>query len=133
MRKIVAVLALSCVFLSTTALADVPGLMSYQGTLTDSNGVALDTAVSVVFSIYTDSVGGTQVWTETQSAVQVSQGLFNVLLGSATTIPDTVFDDPSRWLGIQVGGDSELVPRQRLVAVGYAFRSAGGGADASSK
>jgi hypothetical protein len=114
---------------STVSLADVPGLMNYQGTLTGDNGVALDTTVAMTFSIYTDSTGGTQVWTETQPAVEVSSGLFNILLGRVNTISDTVFKDPSRWLGVQVGGDPELQPRQRMVVVGYALRSGASGSD----
>ena len=120
MRMAAIVIVLSLVLLSTTALAEVPGLMNYQGTLTDGDGVALDTTVSMTFSIYTDSVGGSQVWTETQLAVAVGSGLFNVLLGSVNRIPDTVFKDPERWLGVQVGGDPELTPRQRIASVGYA-------------
>ena len=71
-----------------------------------------------------DSVGGAQVWTETQPSVEVTGGIFSVLLGRVNTIADTVFNDPQRWLGVQVGGDPELVPRQRIAAVGYAFWAA---------
>jgi hypothetical protein len=152
MRASVFVVVLSMVVLSTAALADgpestvgradgygmartnesaskdmrteVPGLMSFQGTLTDEHGVAMDTTISMAFSIYTDSTGGTQVWTETQPAVVVSSGLFNVLLGRVNSIPDTVFKNPSRWLGIKVGGDPEMSSRHRLAAVGYAFWAA---------
>jgi hypothetical protein len=115
--------------LTAAALAEVPGLISYQGTLADAGGVALDTTVAMTFSIYSDSTGGTQVWTETQPTVEVSNGVFNVLLGRRNSISDTVFNDPERWLGIAVGGDLELQPRQRLTAVGYAFQSAAGGSD----
>ncbi len=124
MRATAFMMVLSLVLLSTAALAEVPGLINYQGTLTDSNGVALDTTVSMTFSVYADSTGGAQVWTETQSVVGVSQGIFNVLLGRVNAIPDTVFNGPSRWLRVQVGGDAELEPRQRIAGVGYAFRAA---------
>jgi len=123
MRASVFVTALTTILLSTAALAEVPGLISYQGTLTDEDGAALDTIVSVTFSIYTDSTGGALVWSETQTAMQVSHGLFNVLLGRANAISDTVFQDPSRWLGIQVGADPEMQPRQQIVGVGYSFRA----------
>ena len=126
MRMAAIVIVLLLILLSTTALADVPGLMNYQGTLTDEHGVAMDTTVSMTFSIYPLSVGGTSVWTETQPAVVVSSGIFNVLLGSVNSISDTVFKDPERWLGIQVGGDAEMTPRQRMASVGYAFVSGSG-------
>jgi hypothetical protein len=104
--------------------AEVPGLMSFSGTLVDTNGVALDTTISMTFSIYTDSIGGTQVWTETQPSVEVTNGLYNVLLGRVNGIDDTVFQDPTRWFGLQVGTDEEMTPRERLGSVAYAFRAA---------
>jgi hypothetical protein len=124
MRAIVFCMALSIVLLSTVALADVPGLISYQGTLTDDSGAALDTTVSMTFAIYTDSTGGGKVWFEIQPAVVVSQGLFNVMLGRVNPIPDTVFDWLTCWLSIKVGSDPELVPRQRIASTGYSFRAA---------
>ncbi|MFC1683689.1 hypothetical protein ACFL0G_05755, partial [Candidatus Zixiibacteriota bacterium] len=86
MRAIILIAVLSIVLVSTVALADVPGLINYQGTLTDGYGTALDTTVAMTFSIYSDSTGGTQVWTETQSAVGVNNGVFNVLLGRVNAI-----------------------------------------------
>jgi hypothetical protein len=140
MRWISIIVGLSMLLLSTAALADVPGLINYQGTLMDEHGVALDTTVSMTFSIYADSTGVTTVWTEIQPSVLVSHGMFNILLGSMNALSDTVFSAPSRWLGVQVGVDPELEPRQRIVSVGYAFwaaeaetadyvRSGGGGGD----
>jgi len=108
---------------------DVPALINYQGTLTDGGSVAVDTAISMIFTIYTDSTGGTAVWTETQPSVMVSDGVFNVLLGSVNSIVDTVFKDPQRWLGIQVGIDPEMQPRQRIASVPYAIQAASGGSD----
>jgi hypothetical protein len=106
-----------------TAAADVPHQMHYQGHLTDSGGSPLDTTISMTFAIYNDSSTGSLVlWTETQTSVEVSGGLFNVLLGSVTPIPDTVFDSDWTWLGIQIGSDPEIIPRTKLVTVPYAFR-----------
>ncbi len=124
MRAVNFIVTLSIVLLSTAALADVPGLISYQGTLTDEGGVALDTTVSMSFTIYTDSTAGTQVWTETQPSVLVSHGIFSVLLGSVNPVSDTVFVDPVRWLGVQVEAEPELEPRQRITSVPYALRAA---------
>jgi hypothetical protein len=124
MKAIAVFVLLSIIMLSTAAWADVPGLISYQGTLTDENWVSLDTTVSMTFSIYSDSTVGVKVWTETHPSVPVANGIFNVLLGRIDALEDTIFSDPSRWLGIQVGGDAELVPRQRIASVGYALRAA---------
>jgi hypothetical protein len=124
MKVTALVVLISTALLSTAAQADVPGLISYQGTLTDSCGAALDTTVSMTFTIHSDSTGGFIEWAEMQPEVAVSNGMFNVLLGSVNAIPPEAFIYPTRWLGIQVGGDAELTPRQQICAVGYAFRAA---------
>jgi hypothetical protein len=91
--------------------------------LTETDGTPIDGAVSIVFTIYDDSTGGNPKWTETHAAVQVTDGLFSVILGSTAPLTDTVFADPERYLGIAVGGDPEIQPRTRLVSVGYAMQS----------
>jgi hypothetical protein len=103
------------------ALAEVPQMINYQGKLTKTTGAPLDTTVQMVFSIY-DSVGAS-LWTETQPAVVVEKGVFNVLLGSVDSIPYSVFDGAIRYLGVKVGDDPEITPRKPMVSVGYAFHS----------
>ncbi len=122
MRRVL--LFILIMILPATAFAEVPGLIAYQGTLTDPFGVAMDTTLSMTFSIYSDSTGGSLLWSETQSTVMVAHGVFNVLLGKVNPISDAVFSAPARWLQIQVGSDPVMQPRQRIAAVGYAFRAA---------
>jgi roadblock/LC7 domain-containing protein len=55
--------------------------------------------------------------------VTVVGGLFNVILGGTTPIPDSVFDSPDRYLGIQIDEDAEIVPRTRLISVAYAYHA----------
>src|SRR3989337_4598466 len=109
--------------------AQVPQLINYQGKLTKVSGAPLDTTISMVFSIYADSAGTILKWTETQGAVAVEKGIFNVLLGNVNPIPDTVFNGNIRYLGVQVGGDPEITPRKPMVSVPYAYRSATGAGD----
>lgn len=125
MRKAFFAALLSAVLLSMTALAEVPGRISFQGTLTDAYGVALDTTVSMTFTIYSDSTGLDRLWDEVQPAVAVIDGIFNVLLGSVNPLSEAIFPGAPRWLGIQVGGDPELSPLQELASMPYAFHAAG--------
>jgi hypothetical protein len=111
---------LLCICLAATAIAEVPQMINYQGRLTGDTGNPLDTTVSMAFTIYDDSTGGSTLWSETHSTVTVTGGLFNVILGSISPIGADIFTDPDRYLGITVGGDSEIVPRTRLISVGYA-------------
>ena len=104
--------------------AQVPQMINYQGKLTKASGAPLDTSISMIFSIYADSAGTTLKWTETQGAVAVEKGIFNVLLGNVNPIPDTVFNGNIRYLGVRVGGDPEITPRKPMVSVPYAMRAA---------
>ena len=127
MRHIVSLTVLAAVLLlvvASTALADVPPLMNYQGYLTDESGEPLDTAISMIFTIYDDPDLATPWWTETIDSVWVVNGLFNVTLGYGSALSDTVFSGATRWLGITIGSDPEICPRTELVAVPWAFRVA---------
>ena len=105
-----------------SSLSEVPEMINYQGVLTGEGGNPLDTTVSMTFSVYGSESGGTALWTDTHGSVIVNGGLFTVLL----SIPSTVFEDSDRWLGIAVGDDPEMTPRQRMASVPYAYWSGGG-------
>jgi hypothetical protein len=109
--------------LSTLAFAAVPPMINYQGKLTTSTGAPVDTTISMVFTIYADSGGTISKWSETQTAVKVEKGVFNVLLGSVDSIPYLVFDGSIRYLGVKVGDDPEIIPRKPMVSVAYAYRA----------
>lgn len=107
--------------LTTFASAQVPQMINYQGKLTTPAGAPVNDTLQMVFTIY-DSVGAS-LWTETQPAVVVEKGVFNVLLGGVHSIPYSVFDGSTRYLGVQVGGDPEITPRKPMVSVAYAYKS----------
>jgi hypothetical protein len=52
----------------------------------------------------------------------VKQGLYNVLLGSSTPIPQNAFDGP-RWLGVQINGGAEITPRVSIGSVPFALNA----------
>jgi hypothetical protein len=106
------------------SFAQVPQMINYQGKLTKASGAPLDTTISMVFSIYADSAGTLLKWTETQGAVVVEKGIFNVLLGSVNPISSSVFNGSVRYLGVKVGTDPEITPRKPMVSVPYAYRAA---------
>ncbi len=118
---------LSALLVLTAALvsaSDVPRLLSYQGTLTNGSGTPLSNAtVTVQFTIYDDMNGGNVKWTEAQSVTTDASGLFAVLLGSSTPVPDTAFSGVSRWLSVRVGADPEMNPRMRIVSTAYAYQA----------
>lgn len=101
-----------CVFLGPLSLAQAPRLISYQGYL-ESSGTPVNAPQNLTFKLYLDPAGGSALWTETQTGVPVSGGLYNVTLGSITPF----FTDFSRklYLGVTIGGGTEL-PRTLLTA-----------------
>jgi hypothetical protein len=114
-------LLFAAVFAFSSAIAQVPQKINYQGKLTTPGTCALDTTISMTFKIYADSTTPTSLWSETQSSVTVEEGIFNVLLGNVSSIPTSVFNGSTRYLGVKVGGDSEMSPRTPMVSVGYAY------------
>jgi hypothetical protein len=103
--------------------AGIPFLMNYQGMLTDTLGNPLNGDHNLTFKIYSQSSGGSALWTETHTSTQVQDGLFNVILGSLSLLPSSVFEDTVRYLGITVGSDAELSPRIRITSIPYAYRA----------
>src|SRR3989344_3568927 len=107
-------------------------LINYQAKLTDSSGaIVSDGDYNVIFKLYTASLGGTSLWTETHTStttpVTVTSGLFSVLLGNITSL--STFDfNRDLYLSVSIGGsstpsvwDSEMTPRKRIGAVPSAF------------
>ncbi len=103
--------------------AAVPQLINFQGILRDESGNPVaNGSYSVTFSIYDAPSVGNVLWAETTS-VSTNSGLFTTLLGADNPLPDSVFYDSSRYLGIKVGADPEMTPRQKLSSVGYSYVS----------
>ena len=76
---------------SGMASAAVPEIINYQGVLTDDTGAPLSTTVSMTFTIYNAETDGDVLWTEIHGFVTTFGGYFDVLLGSITPLPPTVF------------------------------------------
>jgi len=113
-----------CVILLVTSLfGQVPQMMNYQGKLTDASGNPVpDGNYTMVFTIYRDSSGSVAIWSETHDSVEVTNGLFTVLMGSVNPVPRNAFGS-IRFLGIQIPPEPELRPLMPIVSVGNAFYS----------
>jgi hypothetical protein len=141
MRKILipAVLGLA-ITLPAVAVAAAPMLLNYQGHLAAPDGTPKNGTFAMQFSVYDAASGGNQLptgtpWSETQN-VTVTAGVFNVLLGSVTALPTSLFEGgptdaagPLRFLNVVVDGET-LDPRKRIGSAAYAIGSTGFGATA---
>jgi hypothetical protein len=100
------------------AAAAVSSMISYQGTLLDSNGNPVNGTTNMTFSLYNVSTGGSSLWSETKN-VQVSNGMFNTQLGDVHPLNVAQFDQ-ALWLEMVVGNET-LTPRIQLLGAPYAF------------
>jgi microcystin-dependent protein len=86
---------------------------------------------NIEFKIWNAASGGTLLWSEkwdtTTSQVSVVGGIFNVMLGSKNNFHEEFFADHlTTYLGIKVGTDFDMLPRQQITSVGYAFTAGNG-------
>jgi len=125
-------LTLLCVFCSVIGLqAQVPGTLSYQGILMQSDGITplADGAHSIVFNFYATSSGGAAVFSRTIS-VTTTKGLYTCIIGGGTA-PNAPFNTTEKnqvssqqiFIGITVDGGSELSPRAQLTTGPYSLRA----------
>ena len=101
--------------------AAIPTFIPYQGTLSDAAGRRINGSVNIVFRLYNVATGGTPLWSEPHSDVTVENGLFQARIGSLTPIPSEVWNNTSLYLGVQIGNDSEMTPRELVGVVPYAI------------
>ena len=132
MRAIVRMLAaLAAALCCANVNAQVPHKITYQGYLTATGGTPVTATVSMQFNLYTVDTGGVALYGETQN-IAVANGVFTALIGTPTPIPGSVLFDQPYYLGITVGGDAEMTPRQFVSATPYAIRAASTDALAAS-
>jgi hypothetical protein len=87
-----------------------------QGRLTQLSGTAIDGDIQMTFRLYTRYSGGIALCEKTRT-VQVYDGLFNTYFdGTGCSI-----DGRPLYLGIQVGEDDEMQPRQYIDNVPIAW------------
>jgi hypothetical protein len=98
-----------------------PSLITYQGALTNAAGSPANGTYSMTFGMYKTASGGAALWEEAIAGVNVTNGVFTVILGGTTALPAGLTD--CNYLQVSVGG-TPLTPRQRLTSVPYALLAA---------
>lgn len=110
--------------LASSGTAAVPNGITQQGRLLDSDGEPVTGEITFVFTIYDDPLLAEDenvLWEETQS-ITLDDGYFSVRLGDggSNPFPETLFDGSARYLGVKVGSDDEMTPRQHIASTPYA-------------
>lgn len=101
----------------TTATAQIPRLISYQGVVPVANYP--DGPHSVSIAVYDAPTGGELVYIQ-QTDVEFSGGLFSTEIGP---IPVAVDFSKPYWVGIAIGETPEFEPRIRMTSSPYALRA----------
>jgi hypothetical protein len=100
-----------------SSTAGVGGSIPIQGRLIGSSGTPLNGVHEITFRLYGQGPGGTVLCGDTDYVV-VTNGLFNETIDFCTS---NVINGRQLYLGIQVGSDDEMIPRQPIYPVPYAW------------
>ena len=113
-------IVLLLVLVSTSALAQIPRIINYQGMLLGSDEQPVPEGdYEITFRLYDEAEN--LLWTEVHNQVYVGGGYFHVILGTVTPL-NLSFEEPY-LLGIQVGNDPELQPRMMMTSAAYSFNA----------
>jgi hypothetical protein len=98
-----------------------PRVFTYQGVLITPNGNAVpDGTYPLTLRLYSTPTDGIASWEE-QHSVVTTNGVFDVLLGTISPLPQDF--STAFWLAVELQDDDEMLPRTRLSAVPYALYS----------
>lgn len=139
MKKICEFLVfLLIVFFPLSVFSAVPGLMNYQGRLTDDAGASVaDATYQVRFALFNAETAGYQLWNAPatygeEQSVNVTGGIYNVQLGAVVPLNVplgmAIFAGDTVWLEVTIYNTDTsswetMSPRQRLTSGGYAFQA----------
>lgn len=123
-------LVLACGWLLLTWAAPAfaaPGVMNYQGRLTNTSGNPVTSTVSVTFTFWSAATNGSQLgsgFSDTDSVTPDANGVCSTEIGDdpGNPIPPPVFASDSVWLNVNVGGTS-IVPRTHVSSSGFAINA----------
>jgi hypothetical protein len=137
---VAAILAV-CFATSASATTTVPTLMNFQGKVSTSSGATVvDGTYNMRLRIFNASTGGTLQWSEDRlisagQGVQVKNGMFSVQLGSVTSLPASLFVQPSLHFEVELPTpatatstspswtEGAMTPRNRLATSAYAYNA----------
>lgn len=111
---------------SVLAGSDYTRMLNYKGHLTDSKGAPITEPTLVKFALYKDAKekGSALIWQEMHNINPDNNGNFTISLGQLAPLSQSVFLEHEKiYLGIKVGDNKELMPRQQIPTTSYANSS----------
>ncbi len=115
------ILAVACFFaVAGAANAVAPDDVALQGRLLDSAGDPLAGPVDIAIGVWDQPTGGTRLYGESHSGVALTDGIFNVLLGTGGVLTGSfdagLFAAQNRYLEVTVNTEA-LQPRHPFCLV----------------
>ncbi|MDF1694977.1 MAG: tail fiber domain-containing protein [Saprospiraceae bacterium] len=118
MKSLIQVVALFLIFSFTAQDVFAQTKLSVQGVIRKSDGNAVeDGEYAVTFNLYDTLTSGNLLWSETQSTLNVTSGIYSTILGEVNPL-DLPFDQ-FYFLSLTIDGE-ELLPRAPLTTSPYA-------------
>lgn len=115
----------------TSAFAQTPNMINYQGVAHNANGTAIaNQSIKVRLKIHNNTAGGTVQYSEVRNVTTDASGLFNIQIGSTGTVSTTgswagiTWENGAKFLQVEIdptGGTSYInLGTQQLLSVPYA-------------
>lgn len=125
MKRIKVLLTACAVMVSGTAWS-APGLINYQGRLTDLSDNPITTSTDVTFTFWDAESGGSQIgsFSDLDTVTPDANGIYATLVGDdpGNLVPASVFAADGVWLNVNIEGE-DLAPRVRVVSAGFAIQA----------
>jgi site-specific recombinase XerD len=102
--------------------ASPPRMLAFEGTLSDASNTPITAEQTLRFGLYDSQTasGSAMLWQETQNVQPDTNGNFRTLLGKTQPIYQSLLNNnPTLYLGISIGPEAELAPRQQIATVTY--------------
>lgn len=120
MNKSTTMLLLCFMILSYPVFAQTPNYLTHQGRIVQTDQTPVTGTDNLTFALYETGQGGDAIWFE-ELFVAFDNGFYTVILGRSSTFPEGIFDNTNLYMGVTLGNDNELVPRNLLTSVPYAI------------
>ncbi len=126
MKRYVSIAIAMHFMLISLCLAEVPGMLNYQGRVVENGQLVNSNGMAVTLTLWDESTGGNNVYQEVDS-VDVVDGLYATALGDnpsggSASLPEALNTlGTNAWLGLKFGADPELTPRERLLSSAFAL------------
>jgi hypothetical protein len=119
-KRLFIIIVVFLVLLSISAFS-IPSFINFQGRLISSDATPITKPRNITFTLFASPLGITPVGSpiNNRTVYPDNNGTFSTTL----EFDSSYFDGSSRYLEVQVQGDSAMTPRQMITAVPYAYRA----------